>query len=204
MHSQREKRSERKRSDDDLSRPDDGYGPLLQRDYWAVLRGCRLSCHDVASLVRNTFADLAPESFVHFECGDSRRLEKGDEIKVGIRPGHRTAVRVLHADEHSLTLGTLKGHPECGRITFGSYPNESGDIVFHIRSRARTSSLVRHVGFLALGDSMQACTWTDFIDRLAHMVGDGVVDAIHVQTREVEENEEVLAMNTPTFTAQEE
>lgn len=180
-----------------------GAGPLLQRDYWAVVRTCRLTAAGVASFVRERFADLAPESYVAFRRSDGGDgpLEVGDELEVKIRAMDRAAVRVVHVDAQSITLCTLAGHPEAGRITFGAYPNRRGDLIFHIRSRARSSSFLRYAGFCAAGDPMQTNTWTDFIDRLAHTIGDGVIGAIHVESRVVEEEDRDRTVDAPTFLA---
>ena len=188
---------------DGLAPPSNGAGPLLQRDYWAVLRGCDRSAPEVAALVRERFADFPPESLVVFRRpdGQSGPLEVGDEMEVEIRMAGKTAVRVVHADGNSLTLATLEGHPEAGRITFGAYPNARGDVVFHIRSRARSSTSSRLAGFLALGEAMQTNTWTDFIDCLAHTIGEGVFGAIRADKREVDEDETDEAMDGPTFVA---
>ena len=43
------------------------------------------------------------------------------------------------------------------------------------------------MGFVAFGDPMQTSTWTDFINRLAALVGSGVDDVIHAEKREVDE-----------------
>lgn len=182
----------------------EGAGSLLQRDYWAVLRECPLSATEVASLVRERFLDFPPKSLVVFQRTDDHEgpLEVGDEVEVQIRMAGATAVRVVHVDANSVTLATMKGHPEAGRITFGAYPNERGDIVFHIRSRARSSSPFHLAGFLTAGEAMQTNTWSDFIDRLAHMVGEGVIGAIRAETQEVDEQEADAAADTPTFIAQ--
>ncbi len=179
----------------------EGAGPLLQRDYWAVVRACRHPAEGVAALVRERFPDFPPEELVTFRRTDTHGgpLEVGDEMKVTIRMAGTTAVRVVHADAHSVTLATVAGHPEAGRITFGAYPNARGDVVFHIRSRARSSSADRLVGFLAAGEAMQTNTWTDFIDCLAHTVGDGVIGPIHAETQEVDERDDDA--ETPTFIA---
>jgi hypothetical protein len=181
----------------------EGAGPLLQRDYWAVLGACRLTAPEVAAFVRERFVEFPPEELVVFTRpgGDEGPLQVGDVLAVDIRRVCDTAVRVVHADDHSVTLGTVEGHPEAGRITFGAYPNARGDVVFHIRSRARAGSRKHFLGWRTAGEPMQTNTWTDFIDRLAHAVGEGVVGAIHAETREVDDEEADRAMDAPTFSA---
>jgi len=191
---------------DGLARASAGSGPLLQRDYWAVIASCRLSPSEVTDLVARDFCAIAPEALVRFQRCDvapaAHALEVGDELAVSIRAAGDCRVRVIHRDRNSLTLGTLEGHPEAGRITFGAYRNEPGDVIFQIRSRARASSGVRYAGFVAVGEPMQTTAWTDFIDRLAHIAGDGVIGAIHAETREVDdEPEDPPTICSPTFAA---
>ncbi len=186
-----------------LQRAADGYGPLLQRDYWAVVDGCKLSCHDIAKLVRRRFKDFPPRELVRFRHPeDDRLLEVGDQLEVRIHMAGKTCVRVVHVDSNSMTLCTGQGHPEAGRITFGAYRNKDGDVIFHIRSRARASSLTRFAGFLAAGEPMQTNTWTDFIDRLAHTVGDGVIGTIRADVQEVEDDDSDVRADEPTFVAE--
>ena len=165
-----------------------GSGPLLQRDYWGVIDGCRLSPREIIDLLAARFGEVAPPELVRFERADGAGtpLSVGDELTVKIFGAGTYAVRVLHRDELSLTVGTVRGHPEAGRITFGAYPNARGDVVFHIRSRARSSSRQHYWGFLTAGEPMQTNTWADFINRLAAMAGDGVIGFLHAETREVE------------------
>ncbi len=187
----------------DLVPATDGAGPLLQRDYWAVLKDCPVSARGVARALRERFVEFPPEELVVFRCRVSKEgpLEAGDELDIHIRMAGDTAVRVLHMNENSLTVGTLEGHPEAGRITFGAYPNARGDVVFHIRSRARASSTFRYFGWLAAGDPMQTNTWTDFIDRLAHTVAEGVVGGIYVESSETEECDGDRNISGPTYIA---
>lgn len=164
-----------------------GAGPLLQRDYWAVIDGCALSPARFGALLATRFAELAPAELVRFSpAAPDRPLAVGDELVVEIRMAGQCGVRVLHADANSLTLCTLRGHPEAGRITFGAYRDVRGEVVFHIRSRARSSSPSRYAGFLALGEPMQTNTWTAFVDRVAHITGRGVRGRIHIETRELD------------------
>ena len=167
-----------------------GRGPLLERDYWGVLAGCSLGAGEVADILAERFAEFAPDERVIFrrERGAVGALEVGEKLEVDIRPLGTFGVRVIHRDANSVTVATLEGHPEAGRITFGIYRNGDGDLVFHIRSRARSSSRGRYFGFLTAGDPMQTDTWCGFINRLAATVGDGVDGHIHASTRKAREN----------------
>lgn len=161
-----------------------GVGPLLQRDYWGVIDGCTVAPAQFGSLLAEHFCELAPPGLVRFRRvdGTAAPLAVGDELEVHIRFAGTFGVRVIHKDEHSITLATLGGHPEAGRITFGAYRHERGDVVFHIRSRARSSTSSTYAGFLALGEPMQTKTWTDFVARVASWTGMGVHDFIYEET----------------------
>jgi hypothetical protein len=179
-----------------------GRGPLLQRDYWAVIDRCH---HDPAGVMRNVsrwFPRFAPAELVVFTCPD-RELREGDELGVRIRGVPLTGVRVIHTDACSLTLATLGGHPEAGRITFGSYRNDRGDVLFHIRSRARSGSRFHRAGFLFMGESMQTRTWGDFVNRVAAALGEGVIGHVYAVTRRVEDEDRGRAEHAPTFLARE-
>ena len=78
--------------------------------------------------VKSHFCELPPASLVQFiaPCGVARDAE----LDIRIVPGQACRVRVLHEDAQSITFGTLAGHPEAGRITFGAYRNAAGDVIF--------------------------------------------------------------------------
>lgn len=180
----------------------DGHGPLLQRDYWGVIAGCRLTPPEVAEVVATRFPELPAPGLVRFRRagGATEALAVGDEMEVDIRLAGSFRVRIIHRDERSLTIGTIAGHPEAGRITFGAYANPRGDVVFHIRSRARSGSSSTRAAFLAAGEPMQTNTWGDFVNRLAVRVGDGVIGFVQSSTREMDETEEDGGAG-PTFLA---
>ena len=194
---------------DDLQPPSTGAGPLIQRDYWAVIQGCRSRPSEVIRFVATRFPDLPPADVVVFERdadgGPAGTLEVGDELDIRIRMAGEARVRVVHTCACSLTLATLKGHPEAGRITFGAYRNADGDVVFHIRSRAASGSLFHRLGFLVGGDPMQTTTWTDFVNNVAVTCGQGVAGEVHAETRVVAQDEAEPgdeALDCPTFTAE--
>ena len=177
-----------------------GAGPLLQRDYWAVLSGCTLRPSELMTHVKSHFCALPPAALVRFDAPDG--VTTGAQLDIVIAPGQTCQVRVLHEDAQSVTLATLEGHPEAGRITFGAYRNPVGDVIFHIRSRARSASAATRLGFLALGDAMQTNTWTDFINTTATAVGATIADAIRADTEEVAEMpDDGPDCRAPTFLA---
>jgi hypothetical protein len=178
-----------------------GSGPLLEREYWAILDSPRVGPSELADELAERFEAFPPPELVRFRRRAEGRLTVGDELDVEIVGAGTFGVRVIHRDEGSITLGTLEGHPEAGRITFGAYLNHRRDVVFHIRSRARASSRNRYLGFLFAGDPMQTNTWSDFINRLAALLADGVRGAIHAEKRVVQEEPGDRSMDRPTFIA---
>lgn len=190
----------------ELLLPEQGKGPLLQRDYWAVIKGCQHPPSTVMDWVSRRFAEFAPAELCVFSRADEARegepLEPGDELKVKIQGAGTFSVRVIHKDARSLTLATLPGHPEAGRITFGAYRNEHGDVIFHIRSRARSGSQLHYLGFVTAGEAMQTNTWTEFVLRAAVTAGEGVVGVIHADTTELEDEPDGAdPEHDPTFAA---
>ena len=188
----------------ELNPASEGKGPLLQRDYWAVLDDCPFRPRELIAHVAGNFCDFPPPELVLFAMpAPGAVLHPGDQLKIDIRGAGRCAVRVVHRDANSFTLLTLKEHPEAGRITFGAYPSAEGDVIFHIRSRARASSSLRYAEFVALGDAMQISTWTEFINRLAAATGSRIRGEIHVESEEVEgtDADSFARLHEPTYLA---
>jgi hypothetical protein len=184
-----------------LFRAREGVGPLVQRDYWAVVEGCEMGPRGVADVIARSFPTFVPADLAVFHCDRDGALEVGDELHVAIRMAGEFRVRVVHRDANSITFGTLPGHPEAGRITFGAYRNRRGDVVVHIRSRARSGSRFHRAGFLGLGDPMQLYCWTDFINAVAARCGRGVVGSITAETNVIEDEPRDCS-EIPTFIAE--
>lgn len=192
---------------DELQPPATGAGPLLQRDYWAVIRECRCSPSQVMEMVASRFCELPPSAVVSFSRPDAdgpQPVEVGEQFDIRIKLAGDARVRVIHTSPCSITLGTMLGHPEAGRITFGAYRNDAGDVIFHIRSRARSSSIWTYCGFLVGGDPMQTESWTVFVNNVAAVCGNGVEGEVHAETRAVPTDAWEPAddsMDGPTFVA---
>lgn len=153
---------------------------------------------EVMARVKAHFCELPPPSLVRFVAPAGLRTNA--DVDIRIMPGQACRVRVMHEDVQSITFATVEGHPEAGRITFGAYRNPAGDVIFHIRSRARSASTAGRAGFLAIGDAMQTNTWTDFINNTAAAIGAHIPDAVRAEAKEVEDlPEDDLPLQSPTF-----
>jgi hypothetical protein len=166
-----------------------GVGPLLERDYWATIAGTDLTPESIGEALRARFADFGPAETADFRrVGDADGpLEVGDELDIKIALRGHCRVRVVHHDARSLTLRTLEGHPEAGRITFGADCDDQGRLVFRILSRTRAGDWFSYLGYVVIGKQMQSRCWIRFIDRLANECGGRVDGRIYVRTRNVEE-----------------
>lgn len=189
-----------------LQAPSSGAGPLLQRDYWGVIANASCKPSEVVSMVTRQFTALPAPDVVTFqrESKAAPDLCVGDCFDIQIKLAGAARVRVTHLAPCSITLATLNGHPEAGRITFGAYRNDSGGVIFHIRSRARSSSIWTYCGFLIGGDPMQTESWTVFIHNVAASCGDGVDGHVHAETTTVAAEDwlpEDETMDAPTFVA---
>ena len=184
-----------------------GTGPLVERDYSAVIEGTALTPEDVCANLRVHFGEFAPRETADFSDAKrgGRPLEVGDELSIRIALQGQCKVRVIHVDARSVTLRTLKGHPEAGRITFGAGRDDSGRLTFRILSRARSSSLVNYLGYFLMGKQMQARCWIGFIDRVAAACGGRVVGRIRVETRrKALDASDQRGCDAPTFTCSQE
>ena len=187
----------------DVQLADNGAGALLQRDYWAAIDECRIGPAELMVDLRRRFCEFPPADLVSFSRPKNcdQPLGVNDELEIVIRMAGQCRVRVTCCDEHSVTFTTLQGHPEAGRITFGSYRHDSGAVIFHIRSRSRSGDAKFAAGFLTIGEAMQTNTWTDFVRTVASTYGSGVLGEVHADTREVEATAADRDVSRPTFAA---
>ena len=179
-----------------------GAGPLLQRDYRGVIRDSKMTPEQVLGLVRTHFSTFAPKEMANFTtAADAAKLDTDTEMDIEIPMAGSCKVRVVDVTDLSFTLRTLEGHPEAGRITFGSERNESGRTIFRIRSRARAGSPFHLLGYTLLGQTMQTSVWLTFIERVAAACN-GTLEDIREETEEVSEDlADQGELDTPTFIA---
>jgi hypothetical protein len=179
-----------------------GHGPLLQRDYIGVIEGTESKPEHLMEMVLADFPHFSPPALAPFSrCGDtSVPLRAGDEMEVDIRGTGWHRVRVALVQPRTLTLRTIAGHPEAGRVSFGADYDELGRLVFRIRSRARISSRPAYIGYLLFGRVEQTQIWVAFIHSVARAVGGRVRDEVACFTRRAEGSlADMGLLEAPTF-----
>lgn len=178
-----------------------GHGPLWQRDYWVEIQNSRCSPEELIKIVRREFPEFSPVELAEFQFKQPAPLQPGNEMPVTIRGVGSSAVRCVHLEPRSFTLRTMEGHPEAGRITFGAYC-QGQNLIFRVRSRARSIDRVRGMGFKLGGHMMQAKTWLIFVERVAKRSGGEIVGEAQTSSQEVKSTLADLGeLDTPTFIA---
>jgi len=150
-----------------------GSGPLLQRDYVLVIAGSRCTPEEAIRRVRRDFPRFSPRELAEFTrpAGAGESLEVGDTMHIHIAGYGDCAVRVAQVDPRRLTLLTLDGHLEAGRITFSADRDAAGRLVLRIRSRARLRNPPWLAAYALLGKHAQTRVWVTFLERLAVSCG---------------------------------
>lgn len=172
----------------DLQLAPEGGGPLVQRDFVVVLEGSSCTPAQVVERIRTDFPRFSPAELARFDRPPGAEpLAVGDGMPVRIRGFGDTGVCVTHLEPHSLTLTTLEGHAEAGRITFGAFHDEAGRLVCRIRSRARLRDRAILGGYRLAGRHAQSRVWTTFLQRLAAECGGQILGGVLASSDVVEE-----------------
>jgi hypothetical protein len=115
-------------------------------------------------------------------------LSVGDTMHIDIKGYGECAVRVAHVDARRLTLRTLDGHLEAGRITFAATTDVGGRLVLRIRSRARLRNAPWYAAYALMGKHTQTRAWVTFLERLAADCGGQALGEVVQSTDRVEES----------------
>lgn len=128
--------------------PQQGFGRLWQRDYWADL-GSAVTPRDLVAEWRAHFGDFWPRG-ARFH-GALTGIEPGAVAPLELGPGHglslATGVMVLYADEESFTFMTPEGHMFAGLITFSGEEADDGGTQARIRILLRTNDPLYELGW---------------------------------------------------------
>jgi hypothetical protein len=156
----------------------------------AVLEGAAASPEEAVRHLRVAFPSLSPAELAEFSrpAGEAGPLQVDDTMHVLIRGAGHSGVRVTVVEPRSLTLRTLEGHIEAGRITFGAEQDQIGRVGLRIRSRSRISDPARYVGYEMVGKHAQTRIWVTFLERWAARCGGRIIGQVLLAWDRVEES----------------
>jgi Domain of unknown function (DUF1990) len=165
-----------------------GSGPLLHRRYSVRIAGSRLTPAALLDLVAASLDRASPEMAVFRKTrGHPSDLRVGDELLVRMPGPWDGPVRVIHRDDTSFRLGTLRGHLEAGEIEFRTAAD--GDLVrFEIESWARAGDRLADLLYnhLRLAKEIQLNMWSHFCVRTAQLAGGRPQGGVTIRTRRMD------------------
>ena len=150
---------------------DEGVGKLYHRIYETKFN---ISDDAFEKLLNKFFCDInyfSPQLIATFHpsCPKGESVKVGDDIDIRISGPWNGPVRVAHADRTKLTLVTLKGHLEAGKIQFEFIKGDNSQVTFRIESFARSKDHI--VDFLydklPISRFMQREMWVAFCEKVA-------------------------------------
>lgn len=151
--------------------PQQGFGRLWQRTYWADL-GPAVTPRDLVADWRAHFGDFWPRG-ARFHAALTG-IEPGAVAALELGPGHglalATGVMVLYADEESFTFMTPEGHMFAGLITFSGEETAGGETTARIRILLRTNDPLFELGWPVLKRG-EDTFWSGTLRNLARAHG---------------------------------
>ena len=149
--------------------PDEGVGELKRKRFWAIIEGSDLDAAGLLDVFRNEAFELLPLSFVAGP-GTAERIEPGASLTLRLPYRGDVQVRVEEATGHHVTFATVGGHPLAGIVRFIAEPHD-GDVRFMVEIFARAANLFDWIAMKAAGETMQASTWVQAVERMVARSG---------------------------------
>jgi len=149
-----------------------GSGALYHRTFTIALAEATLTAHELIDRLADNLNRGVPTEVTSVKPirAPSGRLRVGEELVVRMPGPYDGPVRVVHRDETSFRLATLRGHMEAGQIEFRAHDGD-GVTRFQIEAWARPGDrLVRFLySRLWLASEIQLNMWVRFCLNVARI-----------------------------------
>jgi hypothetical protein len=186
--------------DDRVQLAEDGCGPLFHRRFWVRIADTDADAGRLMGQVCRNFKRFVPAEVVDIRGGELRDhgLDVGDEFLVEMPGPWNGPVRVVHRDEESLHLVTLRGHLEAGQVHFRAHRDDDL-LVFEIELWARAAGRLVHLLYshLRLAKEVQLNMWVRFCQSAVAALGGRLVDGVHIATRRLGPSDTAAVHTTP-------
>ncbi|HEY4642695.1 MAG TPA: hypothetical protein VII75_15235 [Thermoanaerobaculia bacterium] len=164
--------------------PDEGFGPLQHKCFFADIEGPRISALTVMQLFRDEGLSLMPVEF-ESEIGAPQRITPGATL-TGKMPLRGTfQVRVELATPIRVVLATVEGHPFTGFIDF-SAEDRGSTVRFSIDVYARAANVLDFVAKKTIGAPMQSANWKRTVQALIDRCGGTAPNGVQTESESLD------------------
>jgi NADH dehydrogenase len=163
--------------------PEDGFGALEHKRFYADINGSRHNAVALMSLFREHVNDFMPIEFVA-EPGAPDKVVKGATMTGSLPLRGNFQVRVEVSDPTHVVFATIEGHPLAGIVEFTSTELPTA-VRFAVDVYARASNFFDWVAVRTVGAPAQNANWRAVVQR--------VVDASGGTSEGVREEKEKLS-----------
>lgn len=166
--------------------PEDGFGSLEHKTFFAEMRSSRHSAASLMTLFREKVNDFMPIEFVA-EPGAPDRIEKGATLTGSLPLRGNFQVRVEVSDPTRVVFATLEGHPLAGIVEFTT-SEEAGTLRFAIDTWTRASNFLDWVVVRTVGAPAQDANWRGVVQRIIDASG-GTSEGVKQEKEKLSEEE---------------
>jgi hypothetical protein len=174
-----------------LRRPSTGCGAAFRRRYRVHVRRPVLNAAELMAVVLNDPNVACPLELARFERGEDRSgpIDLGEQMRVRLPGPWNGPVRVVHVNERSFRLATLRGHMEAGEIEFRGRDTRDG-LIFEIESWARSGGRIFDFLYdrLGIARELQLDMWAFFLERVAQLSGGAAEHGIDIYTERCDDH----------------
>ncbi|HYI12465.1 MAG TPA: NAD(P)H-binding protein [Thermoanaerobaculia bacterium] len=151
------------------SLPEEGFGGLEHKRFWADISGSRLNAVGLMKQFRERVNDFMPIEFVA-EPGAPDKIEKGATLTGSLPLRGNFQVRVEVAEPTHVVLATIEGHPLSGIVEFTSSDTTEG-VRFAVDVYARASNFLDWLTVRTVGAPAQDANWRAVVQRMIDTSG---------------------------------
>ncbi|HEX6083213.1 MAG TPA: NAD(P)H-binding protein [Thermoanaerobaculia bacterium] len=170
--------------------PEDGFGSLEHKTFFAEIRGARLSAASLMAAFRERVNEFMPIEFVA-EPGAPDRIEKGATLTGSLPLRGNFQVRVEVAEPTHVVFATLEGHPLAGIVEFTS-SEEHGVLRFAIDTWTRAANIFDWLAVRTVGAPAQDANWRAVVQRIIDASG-GTSEGVQQEKEKLSDEEATRA-----------
>ncbi len=173
--------------------PTEGVGSIIQKRFWAEVRGSRLSPEGLIERVRTRFGEMTPDMLkVAAEPGAKSEICLDETLTLALPLRGNIQVRCVEQDPGALTLVTVSGHPLAAAVRLvcaplGAGQPEPGALRVEIQVFEQAANRVDWLAMLLGGEELQEATWKETISRIVKESGGTARDGVRHESERLDD-----------------